>query len=77
MTTVTAEGQAHRGHFLGLPGPFSPEELALTSLPCCRPGGSGARAGYLPMASRHMTITAVLNCSMLFWMTMPSMARPV
>lgn len=74
MTTVTAEGQAHRGHFLG---PFSPEELALTSLPCCRPGGSGARAGYLPMASRHMTMTAVLNCSMLFWMTMPSMARPV
>lgn len=33
--------------------------------------------GYLPMASRQTTTTAVVNWSMLFWMTMLSMARPV
>lgn len=33
--------------------------------------------GYLPMASRQTTTTAVVNWSMLFWITMLSMARPV
>ena len=73
-----AEAQAPQGHFLGLPGRFSSRELALPAFPTAGLGGRGKGVGrYLPMASTHMTMMAVLNCSMLFWMTMPSMARPV
>lgn len=71
-----AEGQAHPRPFWGLPGSFPPPGAA-RPLPLLWPGGQAWREGYLPRASRHMTTTAVLNCSMLFWMTMPSMARPV
>lgn len=55
-------------------------QAGLGPLPSCPPSCRSdvyGLGGYLPMARRHTTTTAVLNWSMLFWITMLSMARPV